>query len=168
MHTGQNFLMRCFSSTSHRSIGLLLTFWLSGLACVTCCLPQTSAAFDLQATSSTVKRDAGNKLNESHENDAHACCRRFQKPSGAISTNFGLASEQSPSSHSRCAWFGQTAVADATSFKLRAVDIHKAAGMANMFSPPQPASIRTAFAATRQMWLPDGGETYLRCCVFLI
>ncbi len=161
--------MRCFSSTSHRSISLLLTFWLSGLACAICCLPQNSAAFDLQATSSTVKRDAGNKPNKSYESDAHACCRRFQKPSGTSSTGSSLAaSEQLPSSHSRCAWFGQTAVADATNFKLRAVDMHKAAGVANIFSPPQVASHQTAFAATRQMWLPDGGGTYLRCCVFLI
>ena len=169
----QNLLMRCFSSTSHRSISLLLTFWLSGLTCAICCFPQTSAAFDLQATDSqttppTVERNSTNKLNGSHENDSHACCRRFQKPSGTTSTRLSLAAEQVPSAHSCCGWFGQTAVADATGFKLRATDMHKAARVARIFSPPQASSKQTAFAATGRVWMPDGGGTYLRCCMFLI
>ncbi|MCP9495337.1 MAG: hypothetical protein MSG64_12900 [Pyrinomonadaceae bacterium MAG19_C2-C3] len=159
--------MRCFSSTSHGSISLLLAFWLSGLACAIFCLPQTSAAaVNLQTTSLTVKRDDANKLNGSHENDSHACCRRFQKPSGATSTRLSLAAEQVPSSHSCCAWFGQTAVADATGFKLRAIDMQ--ARVARIFSLPQVSSKQKAFAAIGQMWLPDGGGTYLRCCMFLI
>jgi len=162
--------MRLFSSTSHRSVSLLLTFWLSGLACAICCLPQTSAAFDLQATSPSVKRDSENKLNDkAHKGDSHACCQRFQKPSGATSTGLSLAAtEQAPSSHSRCAWFGQIAVADATGFKLRAIDTHKAAQVAETFSPPQISLKQTAFAATHRTWLPDGSGTYLRCCMFLI
>lgn len=161
--------MRCFSSTGHRSLSLLLTFWLSGLTCAIFCLPQASAAFDLQATSPTVKRDGANRLNGSHESDSHACCRRFQKPSGATSTRLSLAADQQlPSSHSCCAWYGQTAVVDATSFKLRAIDMHKAARVARIFLPLQVLSEQAAFAAIRRVWLPDGGGTYLRCCVFLI